>query len=319
MSTRQITFAGDDSMPALGLGTWKSGPGEVGAVVRKALELGYRHFDCAAIYANEAEIGTALADALRKGLVAREELWITSKLWNDRHATEDVLPALEQTLKDLRLDYIDLYLVHWPVALRKGVHFPKLASDLLGPDQAPLAATWAGMEATVDAGLARHIGVSNFSAAKIETVLRDARLPPQVNQVELHPYLAQGELLDYCGRHDIHLTGYSPLGSRDRPESLKQAAEPVLLEDPVVLEVAARAGCTPAQALLAWALQRGTSVIPKSVNPERMQENLAASELTLSAQDRDALDALDRARRYVTGSFWVMEGGPYTLDNIWDE
>jgi alcohol dehydrogenase (NADP+) len=319
MSTQHITFAGDGNMPSLGLGTWKSTPGEVGGAVRKALELGYRHFDCAAIYGNEAEIGEALAGALRKGVVARDELWITSKLWNDRHATEDVLPALENTLKDLRLDYLDLYLVHWPVTLRKDVHFPELPTDFIGPDVLPLAATWAGMEATVDAGLARHIGVSNFSAAKLQTVLADARLRPEVNQVEMHPYLAQNDLVAYCRENEIHVTAYSPLGSIDRPKSMKQADEPVLLEDEAVLGVASRTGCSAAQVLLAWALQRGTSVIPKSVHPGRMEENLAASELTLAPADTAALDALDRHRRYVTGGFWVKEGGPYTLSNLWDE
>lgn len=318
MTEQHITLAGGGRLPALGLGTWKSTPGEVGAAVREALDIGYRHIDCAMIYGNEAEIGEVLAEALGKGRVTRDELWITSKLWNDRHATEDVLPALEETLQALRLNYLDLYLVHWPVSLKKGTHVPETAADFVGPDEIPLAATWAGMEATVDAGLARNIGVSNFSATKLAELATDARIQPQVNQVELHPYLAQRELLDYCGEHGVHVTAYSPLGSPDRPDSMKAEAEPVLLEEPVVRDVAARNQATPGQVLIAWALGRGTSVIPKSVNPDRLRENFAARELDLSEADMAALDALDRGRRYVTGEFWVREGGPYTLANLWD-
>lgn len=319
MTAPEITFADGSTMPALGLGTWKSEPGEVGDAVREALALGYRHFDCAAIYGNEAEIGDALAEALGKGKVAREELWITSKLWNDRHATEDVLPALEETLKALRLSYLDLYLVHWPVALKKGVLLPEGPDDFVGLDDLPLAATWAGMEATVDAGLARHVGVSNFSAAKLAALCADARIQPEVDQVELHPYLAQPALVEACRERSIHVTAYSPLGSRDRPDTLKQADEPVLLEDPAVQAVAERHEATPAQVLIAWALARGTSVIPKSVNPGRLAENFAAQELELSADDVAALDALDRGRRYVSGDFWTPAGSPYTLAGLWDE
>lgn len=318
MTHRTITLAGGATLPALGLGTWKSEPGAVGAAVTEALALGYRHFDCAPIYGNEAEIGEALAKALGKGRVARDELWITSKLWNDRHATGDVLPALEETLKALRLDHLDLYLVHWPVSVKPGVHVPKTGDDFLGPAELPLGDTWAGMESTVDAGLARHIGVSNFSAAKLATIGADARMQPAVNQVELHPYLAQRELLAYCAERSIHVTAYSPLGSSDRPGSMQRADDPVLLEDPALLAVAERVGATPAQVLIAWALARGTSVIPKSTRPERLRENLAADALELSVEDLAALDKLDRGRRYVTGEFWVKPGGPYTLSNLWD-
>lgn len=319
MTAKEITFDNGDTLPALGLGTWKSQPGEVGAAVRAALEIGYRHIDCAWIYGNEAEVGEALADALGDGLVTRDELWITSKLWNDRHATEDVLPAIEETLSALRLDHLDLYLVHWPVALKPGKHMPESADDMLPLEELPLAETWAGMESTVDAGLARHIGVSNFSAAKIAALAEDARMKPEVNQVELHPYLAQRELLATCAEHGVVVTAYSPLGSPDRPASMLQEGEPVLLEDPGVGAVAARHDATPAQVLIAWALARGTSVIPKSVSPERLRENFMAQELELTEADMAELDALDRHRRYVTGAFWGKHGGPYTLSYLWDE
>ncbi len=321
MTTPTIHFKNGDSMPALGLGTWKSKPGEVAAAVKEAIRAGYRHIDCASVYKNEAEIGAALAECFAEGLVTRDELWITSKLWNDRHQPEDVRPALERTLADLQLERLDLYLMHWPVSLRKGASFPLGPDDLLSLEALPIAATWAALERCFDAGLARHLGVSNFSARKLAALLDDEglRVAPEVNQVELHPYLQQPALLELCHARGVHLTAYSPLGSRDRPRSMKRADEPVLLEDPIVLEIAARRGATPAQVLLAWALGRGTSALAKSVNPGRIRQNLAATELTLSAEDRRAIAALDRHRRYVVGDFWAVEGGPYTLENLWDE
>lgn len=307
-----------DRMPALGLGTWKSAPGEVGAAVRTALEIGYRHLDCAAIYGNEEEIGEALEAAFADGVVAREDLWVTSKLWCNRHREEDVVPALRATLADLRLDSLDLYLVHWPVAVREDLTAPESGADMLSLEERPLLGTWRGMEACVQQGLARHIGVSNYSAKK----LRDhqvAERPPEVNQVEMHPYLQQPGLKQTADELGVVLTGYSPLGSADRPDTMRKDDDPVLLEDPGVAEIASEAGCTPAQVMLAWALKRGTSVIPKSTNEGRMRENLEAASVELSAAAMERLTALDRHRRYVDGVFWTRDGSPYTLDDIWDE
>jgi alcohol dehydrogenase (NADP+) len=307
-----------DRMPALGLGTWKSDPGVVGDAVYTAVSLGYRHFDCASIYGNEAEIGGALERCIAGGMVSRDELWITSKLWNDSHASEDVVPALKQTLADLRLEYLDLYLVHWPVALRKGVFFPQRPEDLIGLDQLPLAETWSGMERAAEQGLCRHIGVSNFSAPKLAALMEGARIAPEIDQVELHPYLQQTELVGWCREHDLAVTAYSPLGSRDRPAALKASDEPDLFQDPKLVAIAERTGVTPAHVLIAWAVRRGTSVIPKSVNPERMAQNLEAASLPLSEADMQAIGRLDRGRRYVTGSFWAMAGSPYTVAGLWD-
>jgi alcohol dehydrogenase (NADP+) len=314
---RTLQLRDDDSMPMLGLGTWKSAPGEVGTAVTEALRLGYRHLDCAFIYGNEAEIGQALRGAFDAGVVAREQLWITSKLWNDAHAPQDVRPALEKTLADLQLEAIDLYLVHWPVAVRKGVFGPEKASDLLPLSEVPLAATWQAMEELVDAGLTRHIGVSNFGPRHLEELLAGARIAPEMNQVELHPYLQQDELLALCRRHGVHVTAYSPLGSLDRPATMRGQDEPVLLEDPTVTSIAVRHQATNAQVLIAWALQRGTAAIPKTVRPERLRENLAAAEVELAAEDMRQLAVLDRGRRYVDGSFWAIPGSPYTLDDVW--
>ena len=201
------------SPAALGLGTWKSSPGEVGGAVRTALELGYRHIDCASIYGNEAEIGQALAGAFRDGVVQRDQLWITSKLWNDCHAPEDVRPALLRSLSDLQLEQLDLYLIHWPVVHRHGVVMPEQAADQIPLEQLPLSQTWGAMEALVEEGLVRQIGVSNCSAAKIAALLPQARHRPMVNQVERHPWLQQNALLQLCQREGIGLTAYSPLGS----------------------------------------------------------------------------------------------------------
>lgn len=316
---KTIPFRNDDAMPALGLGTWKSKPGEVYAAVKAAVRLGYRHLDCAAAYANEAEIGQALSECFSEGLVSRADMWITSKLWNDAHAPDAVIPALEKTLKNLQLEYLDLYLVHWPVALRPGVFFPRSPDDLISLDELPIAATWERMEAAVDQGLCRHIGVSNFSVARLRELMDSARIKPEANQVEMHPYLQQPALLAFCRENDICVTAYSPLGSLDRPSMLKAQDEPMLLEDPRITAIAGKHQVTAAQVLLAWALERGTSVIPKSVNPERMRENLAAADVRLDREDMQAIAALDRDYRYVTGKFWAIEGSPYTMADLWGD
>ena len=316
---RSVSFASGDHMPLLGLGTWKSDPDQVGSAVREAIRQGYRHLDCASIYGNEREIGAAIGEAIANGEVTREELWITSKLWCNSHGRENVEPALRRTLADLGLDWLDLYLIHWPVAIEPAVGFPTSASEVLPPSAERLRATWEGMEAALDAGLTRHIGVSNFSIRKLQVLLQHGRIRPEVNQVELHPLLQQPDLVAFCRAEGIHLTAYSPLGSGDRPAQLKAADEPVLLDHPVIAAIAAEHGCSAAQVLLAWHLCRGISTIPKSVSPVRLRENLAAAAIELTPTDLDRLAALDRGVRLVDGSFWLMEGSPWTLQSLWDE
>ncbi|MBM5799421.1 MAG: aldo/keto reductase [Cyanobacteria bacterium K_DeepCast_35m_m2_023] len=309
----ELTIQGGTTMPALGLGTWKAAPGEVGRAVRTALELGYRHIDCASIYGNEAEIGTALTGALTEGVVKRDALWITSKLWNDCHAPKQVRPALERTLADLQLDDLDLYLIHWPVVHTHGVLMPREAHDQIPLEQLPLHTTWAALEALVDAGLVRHIGLSNCSGAKITALLPHCRIQPAMNQIERHPWLQQNDLLAFCRQHDIAVTAYSPLGSA-------AAGGPgPLLSEPALAAIAERHGSSPAQVLLAWGLACDTAVIPKSVQRERLAANLQAAQLQLSASELQQIAALDRQHRFVDGSFWELPAGPYTRANLWDE
>ncbi|MGW8195585.1 MAG: aldo/keto reductase, partial [Desulforhopalus sp.] len=308
-----------DTIPALGLGTWKSTSREVAQAVTNALEIGYRHIDCAPIYQNENDVGEALESALSAGSVGREELWITSKLWNNAHAKKHVRPALEKTLRELRLDYLDLFLIHWPVHFRPGVVFPRRPEDFLPPDAIPVMETWQEMERMVKKGLCRFIGVCNFNLARLKDLYSQAAIKPLMNQIELHPYLQQEPMLDYCRANNILLTAYSPLGSADRPAALKKDNEPSLLDHQTITNIARNHNITPGQVLLSWGLARGTVVIPKSVNPARLAENFRAADIDLADSDIQAIAGLESNYRFVDGSFFQMPGSPYSTDDIWGE
>ena len=306
-----LKFSNGDTMPNLGLGSWLSKPTEVYDAVIEAVKSGYRHIDCAYIYKNEKEIGEALQFVFLEGIAKREELFITSKLWNNFHAPEQVEPAIAKSLKDLQLEYLDLYLIHWPIAFRN--EQAKTADDLISLDEIPLTDTWKAMERVKEYGLTRHIGVSNFSIPKLNELIENSTIKPEVNQVESHPYFQQDELIDFCKSQNIIVTAYSPLGSRHLMKS-----DETMTKNPVIVNIAQKYNCTEAQLILAWGMQRGTAVIPKSVNTERIHENYRSLQVQLDESDMSELAKLNRNSRNAKGLFAVIPGGPYTYESIWD-
>lgn len=304
-------------MPRVGFGTWggKSDAGTVAAAAANAiLSNGSRSLDCAECYKNEKEIGDKLASDVFP-TVKREELFITSKVWNTNHKREHVRAACERTLKHLQCTYLDLYLVHWPFAWKHtGPDLdparPESSDGMAIMEGVPLRETWEAMEALVDAGLVKSIGVSNFNVQSLNDLLTYARIKPAVNQVELHPYLSQNGLRDYCKRAGIMLTAYAPLG---RPG--QHGDGPILLEDPVVVQIASRRSLTPGQVVLRWNLQRDfVSVIPKAATSSRQAENQAvmAESSKLTDEDMLELDALDRKHRFCNYTTWC--GGASCFD-----
>lgn len=301
---------------ALGLGTWRAAAGEVYDTVIEAIKIGYRHFDCAWIYGNEKEIGQAISDAIKMNLVKREDLFITSKLWNDSHGKNNVEAAFKRSLSALNLDYIDLYLIHWPVSFVEGIAFPESKEQLIANNFPLLLETWAEMEKLVDSGHIKSIGVSNFNIKKLDKLLDKARIKPVVNQVELHPYLAQDDLLAYCQDHQIILTAYSPLGSKGRDISDQGNS---VLEHPVIRSISEKYHITEAQVLIAWAINRHTIVIPKSINPKRLTQNYQAQFVKLEENDMQMINQLDKKLRYVDGSFLAFENSEFTTEALWDK
>jgi len=291
-----VVLSDGKKFPIFGLGTWKSKPGQVETAVKKALEIGYRHIDCAHVYGNEKEVGEALRYGLETLKIPREELFITSKLWNTFHQPEDVEPACRTTLANLGLDYLDLYLIHWPTGLKKPEDisnlFPKDENDVLIYDAVDPTETWMAMETLVSKGLCKSIGLSNFNSVQIDDVLKRGTIKPVTNQVECHPYLPQEKLLKFCQERNIYLTAYSPLASPDRPWARPE--EPVLMDEPKLAEIAKKYNKSVAQILIRWILQRGIVVIPKSVTPSRIEENSQVFDFNLESADMEVIASFAR-------------------------
>lgn len=315
----QLTFRNGDKLDAIGLGTWKSEPGEVYKAVREAIKAGYTHIDCAWIYQNENEIGKAFTDAISDGDITRDQLFVTSKLWNSFHAPEDVEKAVKESLDALQLEYLDLYLIHWPIAHKPGVTFSEDNSGFAPIEDYPITDTWRAMEALVEKGLVKHIGVSNFNIPKLERLMESANIAPEMNQIESHPLLAQPALFKFCQDNNILYTAYSPLGSRDRAEGMKGADEPDMFEIAEIKDMAAKHGVHPAQILIKWAEGRGSAVIPKSVNPARLKANLNSASIPLTEGEMATLNTLDKGYRFLDGKFWEREGGYYTAEGLWND
>ncbi|KNC75705.1 hypothetical protein SARC_11773 [Sphaeroforma arctica JP610] len=301
-----FTLVSGNKIPVVGLGTWQAEKGVVGQAVKDAIELGYRHIDCAAIYGNEKEIGEAFKEVFA-GDVKREDVFVTSKLWNTMHAPEKVEDALKKTLSDLGLEYLDLYLIHWPVHQNDDGSF-------LPYEAIPIGDTWKALEACVDKGLVRDIGVSNFSAKKVKQVLQGARIKPAMNQIERHAYLQQPKLLEYCLSEGIRVTAYSPLGSPGN--SMYDFSEKAVIETEAIQKLAEKHNVTAAQVCIRWAIQSGTVTIPKSTKRHRIQEN-ATVDFKLSDEDMKEIAALDKGHRYCDGSFWT-KNEHYTLESLWE-
>ncbi|CAG9810428.1 unnamed protein product [Chironomus riparius] len=284
-------------MPIFGLGTWNSPKGQVEQAVKDAIDCGYRMIDCAHCYGNEHEVGNALKEKITDGTVKRDDLFITTKLWNTFHHPNSVRPAFEVSLKNLQLDYVDLYLIHWPMSYKEDGDklFPLDANGEFIDGGADFVDTWKAMEELVDSGLVRSIGVSNFNARMIDRVLKNSRITPVTNQVECHPYLNQQKLKAYCEARKILITAYSPLGSPARPWAEK--GEPLLVEEPKIVEIAKNHSKNPAQILLRYQVQRGNIVIPKSVTKERIAANFEIFDFMLSDNEVKEIDGLDCGRR----------------------
>ena len=309
-------------IPHIGLGTFGSDhvPGEeIAAAVKDAVSLGYRLIDCASVYGNEAVVGSALREAMAGG-VAREELFITSKLWNDMHGEGDVLLSCARTLKDLKLEYLDLYLIHWPFP---NYHAPGVGVDSRDPHAVPYIhenymKTWRQMERLVEAGLVRHIGTSNMTIRKLELLLRDAAIRPAANEMELHPHFQQKELFDYCVRQNIVPIGFCPLGSPNRPERDRTESDTAAMEDPVIKDIAKKHNIHPAAVCLKWAVRRGQIPIPFSPRREHYLSNLlCTTEDPLADEEMEAISGIDKNCRLVKGQVFLWKGAKDWTD-LWD-
>ncbi|KAG0451613.1 hypothetical protein HPP92_026131 [Vanilla planifolia] len=309
MAVEAITLNSGHRMPIIGLGVWRMETQSIRDVILSAIKIGYRHFDCAADYKNESEVGEALAEAFLTGLVKREELFITTKLWNSDHG--HVLEACKNSLKELQLEYLDLYLVHFPIATKHtgiGTTGSALAEDgVLDIDTTiSLETTWHAMEDLVSKGLVRSIGISNYDIFLTRDCLAYSKINPAVNQIETHPYFQRDSLVKFCQKHGICVTAHTPLGGA--AANTEWFGSVSCLEDPVLQELAKKYDKTVAQFILRWGIQRKTVVIPKSSKLERLKENFQVFNFTISDEDMEKVKAIDK--RYRTNQpsiFWGID------------
>jgi len=307
-SLKALKLADGTRLPSVGLGTWKIPDETLPTLIPEAIQAGYRHFDCACDYGNEPSVGEGLAASFEQGLCSRDDVWITSKLWNTYHEPKHVRAACERSLIDLQVDELDLYLVHFPIALAfvpfeeryppGWFHDPDAPEPAMEPIQVPIAETWGAMEELRESGLVKKIGVCNFNVSLLRDLLASSTIRPAVHQVELHPYLTQQRLLRFCHEEDIAVTAFSPFGADSYlPLDMAQPEERIL-DHPEIASVARGYGKSPAQIVLRWAVQRGTAVIPKTQSPDHLRENIDLFDFELSDEDMSRIEALDRHRRF---------------------
>ncbi len=319
-----VTLYTGEKIPCIGMGTFGSdhADGEqVSKAVAGAIRCGYRLFDCAAVYGNEKDIGRVFKQAMDEGIVTREELFIVSKVWNDMHGQGDVLLSCAQTLKDLQLEYLDFFFVHWPFP---NYHAPGCDGDSRNPDSKPFSveefmATWHQMEKLQDMGLVRNIGMSNMTIPKLEAVLPLCRIKPTVIEMELHPSFQQPELFDYVRTQGIQPIGFCPIGSPNRPARDTTPEDVADTQMPEVVKIAETHGVHPAIICLKWAVQRGEMVIPFSVNERNYTSNLrCVTEDPLSDEEMAILQSADKNCRLIKGQVFLWPGATDWRD-LWDE